>query len=202
MGLRIISGELRGRRLAAVPGAGTRPTADRTRESIFNILGRAVRGAHVLDLFAGTGAFGIEALSRGAAAAVFVEFGRQALSVLRANLAACRLTDRARVIRWDAGRNLNCLEAVPELFQLVFMDPPYHAGLAAPALRHLEQARCLAPGARLVVEHAAEEEVVARAPFAVEDRRRYGNTRITVLAWRPEGVFPVDPPPGAVCPPA
>lgn len=183
MGLRIIAGELRGRRLAAVPGLGTRPTAERTRESIFSILGDTVRGAQVLDLFAGTGAYGIEALSRGAAAAVFVDIGRPALNVLNANLAACRLDARARVIRWDAGRNLNCLRRLGALFQLVFLDPPYHAELVAPALRHLEGARCLAPGARIVVEHADDEPVVAAAAFALRDQRRYGRTRISFLVW-------------------
>ena len=183
MALRIIAGELRGRRLAAVPGVSTRPTADRTRESIFNILGPAVRGVPVLDLFAGTGAYGIEALSRGATAAVFVEIGRPALKVLAANLAACRLDARARVIRWDAGRNLNCLREGGARFRLVFMDPPYHANLVAPALRHLESARCLAPGARIVVEHADDEPVIATMSYAAQDQRRYGRTRVSFLVW-------------------
>lgn len=185
MGLRIIAGDLRGCRLAAVPGVSTRPTADRTRESIFNILGNAVRGVRVLDLFAGTGAFGIEALSRGAATAVFVEIGRQALKVLNGNLATCRLEERARVIRWDARRNLNCLRQNVAPFQLVFMDPPYQAGLVTPALHHLESARCLAPGARVVVEHGDEVPVMDAALFAVEDRRRYGKTQVSFLVWRP-----------------
>ncbi len=183
MALRIIAGELRGRRLGVMPGLRTRPTADRTRGSIFNILGHAVRGTQVLDLFAGTGAYGIEALSRGAAAAVFVDIGRPALKVLTANLAACRLEARARVIRWDAGRNLNCLRGGGAPFQLVFVDPPYHAGLVAPALRHLESARCLTPGALIVVEHAEDEPVIATASFAPQDQRRYGRTRVSFLVW-------------------
>ncbi|MCU0585688.1 MAG: 16S rRNA (guanine(966)-N(2))-methyltransferase RsmD [Desulfobacterales bacterium] len=183
MGLRIIAGELRGRRLAAVPGLSTRPTADRTRESIFNILGETVRGAQVLDLFAGTGAYGIEALSRGAATAVFVDIAGPALKVLAANLAACRLEARARVIRWDAGRDLNCLRSGAALFQLVFIDPPYHAGLVAPALRNLESARCLAPGARIVVEQAGDAPLIAAAAFALRDERRYGKTRVSFLVW-------------------
>jgi 16S rRNA (guanine966-N2)-methyltransferase len=184
MTLRIIAGDLRGRRLAVVPGRLTRPTADRTRESIFNILGNTVRGKQILDLFAGTGAYGIEALSRGAAAAVFVEIGRQALSVLRTNLTACRLADRSRVIRWDAARNLNCLRGC-DSFQLVFMDPPYHAGLVAPALQHLAKARCLASGARIVVEHGDEDPVTAAAPYALDNRRRYGKTVVSFLVSRP-----------------
>jgi 16S rRNA (guanine966-N2)-methyltransferase len=197
MALRIIAGELRGRRLSAVPGILTRPTADRTRESIFNILGNTVREAQVLDLFAGTGAYGIEALSRGAAAAVFVEIGRQALSALHGNLAACRLADRARVIRWDAGKNLNCLRAGCGPFRLVFMDPPYHAGLIEPALRHLADARCMAPGARIVVEHDEKEPLAAAAPYVLDDRRRYGKTVVSFLATRPVE-SPEDPPPATV----
>ncbi len=185
MPLRIIAGELRGRRLAAVPGILTRPTADRTRESIFNILGHAVRDAQVLDLFAGTGAYGIEALSRGAAAAVFVEIGRQALSVLQSNLAACRLADRSRVIRWDAGRNLNCLRVGCGPFHLAFMDPPYHAGLVTPALQHLAQTRCMSPGAMIVVEHDDREPVAAAEPYALADRRRYGKTVVSFLYLDP-----------------
>jgi 16S rRNA (guanine(966)-N(2))-methyltransferase RsmD len=187
MGLRIIAGELRGRRLAAVPGLLTRPTADRTRESIFNILGRAVRDAQVLDLFAGTGAYGIEALSRGAAAAVFVEIGRQALSVLHSNLAACRLADRTRVIRWDAGKNLDCLRAGGEPFHLAFMDPPYRAGLVAPALQHLAHTRCMAAGAIIVVEHDEREPVPAAPPYTLSDRRRYGKTVVSFLVSRTSG---------------
>ncbi|MDO8943083.1 MAG: RsmD family RNA methyltransferase, partial [Desulfobacterales bacterium] len=102
MPLRVIAGQLRGKLLATVPGRETRPTADRIRESIFNILGIAVRRAHVLDLFAGTGALGIEALSRGADFALFIENGREALGVLNRNIQSCRLADRARVLHWDA----------------------------------------------------------------------------------------------------
>lgn len=197
MALRIIAGELRGRRLAAVPGLLTRPTADRTREAIFNILGNAVRGAQVVDLFAGTGAYGIEALSRGAAAAVFVEIGRQALSVLHSNITACGLADRARVIRWDAGRNLNCLRTGCGPFHLAFMDPPYHAGLVAPALRHLALARCMAHSAVIVVEHDDREPVAAEEPYCLDGCRRYGKTVVSLLGYRPleasEGAPPGTP---------
>lgn len=185
MTLRIIAGALRGRRLATVPGLRTRPTADRTRESIFNILGNTVQDAQVLDLFAGTGAYGIEALSRGAAAAVFVEIARQALQVLHCNVAACRLEERSRVVRWDAGRDLSGLGAGFGPFHLVFMDPPYHAGLVAPALQHLAGARCLAPNARIVVEHDDQEPVTAAAPYVLDDRRRYGKTVVSFLVSRP-----------------
>jgi 16S rRNA (guanine966-N2)-methyltransferase len=180
MALRVIAGELKGRRLRSVPGPGTRPTADRTREAVFSILGPAVRGAHVLDLFAGTGACGIEAMSRGAASAVFLEIGREALRVLEANLAACGLSDRCRVIRRNAAADLKCLKAAGPAFDLVFVDPPYGAGMIAPALSQLLGARCLAPQARVVVEHGAGElEGGAAPPYVLRDRRRYGKTLVS-----------------------
>jgi 16S rRNA (guanine966-N2)-methyltransferase len=181
--LRIIAGELRGRRLATVPGLKTRPTADRTRESVFNILGPTLDGLHVLDLFAGTGAFGIEALSRGAAAACLVDVGREALKVLAANVAALGLAQRAQVVRWDAARSLNCLRDREPKFGLVFMDPPYRQGLVAPALAHLNAADCLATGARLVVEHAAEDALpeLGKSGCRLADQRRYGKTLVSFL---------------------
>jgi 16S rRNA (guanine966-N2)-methyltransferase len=181
MPLRVIAGQLRGKLLATVPGRETRPTADRIRESIFNILGIAVRHAHVLDLFAGTGALGIEALSRGADFALFIENGREALGVLNRNIQACRLADRARVLKWDAAGNLNSLADGDRKFHLVFMDPPYCAGMIAPALRRLADSRCLADQARIVVEHAAGEAVGEDPPFHLQDERRYGKTLVSFL---------------------
>ncbi len=181
MPLRVIAGQLRGKLLATVPGLATRPTADRIRESIFNILGAAVRHAHVLDLFAGTGAFGIEALSRGADFALFIENGREALGVLNRNIQSCRLADQSRVLRRDAAGNLNDLADGDRKFDLVFMDPPYRAGLIAPTLRRLADSRCIADKARIVVEHAAEEAVGEAPPFHLQDHRRYGKTLVSFL---------------------
>jgi 16S rRNA (guanine966-N2)-methyltransferase len=181
MPLRVIAGQLRGKRLATVPGRETRPTADRIRESIFNILGTAVRHAHVLDLFAGTGAFGIEALSRGADFALFIENGREALGVLTRNIQACRLADRTRVLNGDAAGSLNGLADGDRKFDLVFMDPPYRTGMIAPALRHLADSRCLADKARIVVEHAAGEAVGEAPPFRLQDHRCYGKTLVSFL---------------------
>jgi 16S rRNA (guanine966-N2)-methyltransferase len=184
MTLRVIAGELKGRRLRTLPGPKTRPTADRTREAVFNILGSAVCGAHVLDVFAGTGAFGIEAISRGAASALFIEIGREALGVLAGNIQACGLADRVSVIRWDASRNLNCLAHREPKFDLAFLDPPYHRGLVAPALSNLHAAGCLANRARLVVEHGADDPFPEPgAPYLLADRRRYGNTLVSFLNY-------------------
>lgn len=184
MPLRVIAGEFKGRRLRTVAGLRTRPTADRTREAIFNILGSAVRHAVVLDLFAGSGAFGIEALSRGAASALFIEVDREACVTLAGNLQACRLTEKSRVLRWNAAINLNCLRGHDPAFQLIFMDPPYGKGLVAPALLHLHHAECVADGARLVVEHDTGDVLPdALGPYTLQDRRQYGRTLVSFLTY-------------------
>jgi 16S rRNA (guanine966-N2)-methyltransferase len=184
MPLRVIAGQLKGRRLHTVPGLRTRPTADRTREAIFNILGTAVQDAHLLDLFAGTGAFGIEALSRGAASVVFVEAAREALLVVRRNIQACGLVGSAKVLRWNAARNLNCLRNWEPKFQLVFMDPPYGRGLVAPALSHLHNAGCVAMDARLVIEHGADDPLPDPAPpYHLQGQRRYAKTLVSFLNY-------------------
>jgi 16S rRNA (guanine966-N2)-methyltransferase len=184
MSLRVIAGELKGRRLRTVSGLRTRPTAERTREAIFNILGPTVRHAHVLDLFAGTGAYGIEALSRGAASALFIEVDREAHAVLVGNIQSCRMADQARVLRWNASRNLNCLRSHEPKFHLIFMDPPYGRGLVGPALSHLHHAQCLASGARLVIEHGHDHPLPEPAwPYRLHDHRRYGRTLVSFLTY-------------------
>ena len=182
--MRIIAGERRGLRLAALGKGDTRahlrPTSDRVRESLFSMLtggrfGDAVAGAQVLDLFAGTGALGLEALSRGAKAAVFVETGRAALALLRENIAKTGYADRASLIRHDATR----LGPAPIAATLVFLDPPYGTGLGLSALRAAAEAGWLAPGALVVIENNAPQP--APEGFALLDTRRYGDTHITLL---------------------
>ncbi len=181
-GIRVIAGACRGRRLIVPRGRDTRPTADRTREAIFNILGGCVQGAVVLDLFAGTGAMAIEAVSRGATSAVCIDFGRPAIAAIGRNIATCGLDDRVQVIAWDAGKNLRCLSRVLAPFGLVFMDPPYGRGLVAVTLRHLAASGRLASGATVVVEHDAGESPEAQtAGYAITDSRRYGKTLVTFL---------------------
>lgn len=184
MSLRVIAGELKGRKLQTAPGLRTRPTAERTREAIFSILGPTVQQAHVLDLFAGTGAYGIEALSRGAASALFIEFDRQACAVLTGNIRTCGMADRARVQRWNASRNLNCLRNHVPQFELVFMDPPYGRGLVEPALAHLHQARCARGGALLVIEQDRDDPLPEPArPYRLRDQRRYGRTLVSFFTY-------------------
>lgn len=184
-GMRIIGGRLRGRKLNPVKAAGIRPTADRLREALFNIIAEHVAGAHVLDLFAGTGALAIEALSRGARRALLVDNSRDALSLMTRNLHLCGVWHSARVMRWDVCRNLNCLTEVECKFNLAFMDPPYNKGMLEPALVSLAQSRCLNDGALVLVEHSPRE--VPRADMAGFDelqQRRYGTSRISLLGWR------------------
>ncbi len=182
--MRIIGGSRRGLKLAEVgdgdAAAHLRPTSDRVREAIFNLLinahGNPVTGARVLDLFAGTGALGLEALSRGAASATFVDDGAKALALLRTNIARLRAETETRILRQDATR-LPPNQAAP--CTLVFLDPPYGKGLGETALAAARKGGWLAPGATVVWEEA----IAPTAPdgFLPLDQRRYGDTIITFL---------------------
>lgn len=175
--MRVIAGRFRGRRLKAPRGRGVRPTSDRVREAVFGILGEAVEEARVLDLYAGTGALALEALSRGARSATCVERDPAALALLEANVTALELADQVRIVRDDAMR---FARNASEQWELVFCDPPYADDLAAVA-RHgvggsLWTVAC-------VLEHAARTEPAPAPPGARADTRRYGDTAVT-LYWR------------------
>lgn len=179
--MRVIAGALRGKKLAKVPTALIRPTSDRLRESIFNIIGNAVVDVVVLDLFAGTGAMGIEALSRGAKWVTFLDHSKTAITLIKRNLAACRFTNSSRVVAWDITRNLNCLKAETSKFNLVFVDPPYNQSFLKPALTHLSQIDILATDARIIVEHDPNETVPNNLPFKITDERLRSKTTVTFL---------------------
>jgi 16S rRNA (guanine966-N2)-methyltransferase len=180
--LRVIAGKLKGRKLTAVKGQRARPTADRVREALFNILSRKPVDAMILDLFAGTGALGIEALSRGGRQTVFVDNAPQALTILRKNLEHCGMQQAAQVIKWDIAKNLNCLKGYPHTFNLVFMDPPYRKAMIRPTLLHLTQSGCLAADAIIIVEHDPCESVDTTATaMRLADQRRYGRTLLSFL---------------------
>jgi 16S rRNA (guanine966-N2)-methyltransferase len=184
MALRIIAGDLRGRKIRSVRGTKTRPTADRTRESIFNILASQIPGSRMLDLFAGTGSFGIEALSRKADTVVFVDIDADSIAVLQANIKDLALERQTKIIRWDVSQNLNCLHSLPLLFDLVFMDPPYRMNLIEPTLRNLHFSQSLATAARVIVEHSHWEPLSAdQLPFEIADQRKYGKTLVTILDY-------------------
>jgi 16S rRNA (guanine966-N2)-methyltransferase len=194
--MKIIGGADRGRRLAAPRGRETRPTAGRVREALFDIVGPRIRGARVLDLFAGTGAVGLEALSRGAARAVFVEHDRTAVRALRANLAALSVPRaRARVVVADAVAAIGLLGRTEVPFDLVFLDPPYASDLARRALAALAGSAVLGPGALAVVQHFAKTPApTSLAGFRTwREPRRFGETTLTFLeaeGYTPPGSRP------------
>jgi 16S rRNA (guanine966-N2)-methyltransferase len=182
--VRIISGSLRGRRLTAVKGLATRPTTDRIREALFNILGTAVTGRKVLDLFSGTGALAIEALSRGAHSAVLVDNAGAALATMRKNVAACSLEAVAAIRHWDLRRRLTFLADYGGGFDLVFMDPPYHQKLVPRTLIHLHESGALADEAIVVAEHHVADELdPPPGHYRLEDQRRYGKTLVSFFKY-------------------
>jgi 16S rRNA (guanine966-N2)-methyltransferase len=187
--MRIIAGRWKGRVLTAPPGLATRPTSDRARQAIFDQLwhapwaGRAVvENAIVLDAFAGTGAMGLEALSRGAARVFFLEQDRAALAALRANIAACKAGDACRVIAGDVTAPPSA--ALP--CSLVFLDPPYGKGLVPRALAALQAKGWIAPGALIIAETGRDEETVMLPGFAVISMRDHGAARLSVLRPQPD----------------
>ena len=181
--MRIVGGEARGRTLKSVPGNATRPTADRVRQSLFDLLGQRCDGLNVLDLYAGTGALALEALSRGAVRAVLVERGREAAEVIGENLAALRYRERARLLQDDVARALAALGSSGERFELIFSDPPYQLRAAQATLDAVVKHGLLAPGGRLVLEFEKAEAVPAPPEgYSLDDQRSYGDTAIAVIA--------------------
>jgi 16S rRNA (guanine966-N2)-methyltransferase len=184
--MRIVGGRLRGRALAAPKSQAIRPTADRLRESLFNILvhayGEPVTGARVLDLFAGTGALGLEALSRGAAFALFVDDAAEARALLRENVAALGLGGATRIFRRDAAKLGPAHPLEP--FTLAFLDPPYGQGLAERALAAARSGGWLVPGALVIVEEAAKADFAAPEGFDELERRNYDDSALIVLRQR------------------
>lgn len=189
--MRIIAGGDRGRRLLAPPRRGVRPTSERVREALFSILRGRIEGARVLDLYAGTGAVGLEALSRGAAHVDFVEVDRQALRILRGNLARCGVTDRATVhalpVQTLCRRGASLLSPV----DIVFADPPYRDSDWQEALGAFAPDAPLRPTGVVVLEHATREPAPQQVGRLEQVRRyRYGDTMLTLYALPTEGAAP------------
>jgi len=181
--MRIVGGRLRGRALAVPRSQAIRPTADRLREALFNILvhgcGDPVTGARVLDLFAGTGALGLEALSRGADFALFIDDAAAARALIRGNVAALGLGGVSRIFRRDATRLGDAQRLAP--FSLVFLDPPYGRGLAQSALASAQAGGWITPGALIVVEEAAKAAFAAPAGMEELDRRTYDDSELIFM---------------------
>ncbi len=183
--MRIASGDLKGRPIRTPEGDDTRPTSDRARQAVFNILQHAswaagLDGARVIDLFAGSGAMGLEALSRGAQACLFVEKAEPALAAIRANVEAFRLGARARVLRQDATKLPTRPPADPP-FDLAFLDPPYSKGLGEAALAALLAGGWLAEDAVIVLERGAGEPALSTPAYRLLDERRYGVASVLFL---------------------
>lgn len=186
--MRVIAGLHRGRRLRGPTGPGLRPTADRVKEALFSILGERVRGAHFLDLYAGTGAIGIEALSRGAEQTTFVEPRPASLRVLQANLERCGLGPVADIRAWTAAAFLRQprISGVP--YGIVFADPPYHRDAPAKVLSLLAQGDMLAEDSIVILEHFTKLTIPSQVGRLIRLRQyRYGDTTLSVFRREAEG---------------
>ena len=177
--MRVISGRLKGKKLFAPKGLTLRPTSDRVKEAIFDLLQKFPAGERVLDLFAGTGALGIETLSRGAQRAVFVEENSRSGDVLRRNIEACHLEDQAEVLIREVAAGLKVLEQRQGIFDLIFLDPPYGKGLAHRTLRELGSGPLLSPATLIVAEHSPKEDLVSIPSLERIDWRKYGGTEVS-----------------------
>ncbi|MEM6746193.1 MAG: 16S rRNA (guanine(966)-N(2))-methyltransferase RsmD [Pseudomonadota bacterium] len=187
--MRIVGGQFSGRKIAAPAGRATRPTTDRTRESLFNILahrdGFGFDGARVIDLFAGSGALGFEAMSRGASFCLFVETDAGARGAIRDNVEALSLFGNTRIHRRPADSLGTKPAGVGPRFDLAFLDPPYGKDLLTPSLAILMSGDWLAPGALLVAEHSKDDSFDVPGGMEREDSRRFGDTEISFLRVPP-----------------
>jgi len=178
--MRIIAGELKGRRLKTRAGLLTRPTSDKVKGAIFSTLGEKVRDASVLDLFAGTGNLALEALSRGARAAVLVENNREAQAVIRENIEMTGVGHKAKLISMDAFQYIQKNRS--EIFDLIFLDPPYGGGFAQKAITLLKEKTCLTANGVIVAETAKDEIIEGEiSPLEIRRISNYGDTRVWYL---------------------
>ncbi|MCM0760255.1 MULTISPECIES: 16S rRNA (guanine(966)-N(2))-methyltransferase RsmD [Sporomusa] len=188
--MRIITGIAKGTRLKAPKGLDVRPTADRVKESIFNIIINlelptaegAVAGAHVLDLFAGTGNLGLEALSRGAAHALFIDHSQHSLAAIKDNIHTAKLSEKTEIWRGDSVKAIDKLSQLGRTFRLIFIDPPYNQGLVSAVLLKLDTTGVAEAGGLIVVEHSKHEPITTQWQHLKLIRtERYGETVVTFL---------------------
>ncbi|MES0349454.1 MAG: 16S rRNA (guanine(966)-N(2))-methyltransferase RsmD [Desulfobacteria bacterium] len=178
--MRVTGGILRGKKLGPLRGLEIRPTTDYLRESIFNILAGGVGDAVVLDLFAGTGSLGIEALSRGAATAVFVDKAPQAIKTLTRNICSCSLEAQSTILKRDVLRGLSFLKSIGLAFDLVFIDPPYDKGFVERTMQRLDRAQSTSDEASIIIEHSERETLPEQvASFILSDQRHHGKTLVS-----------------------
>jgi len=182
--MRIIAGTAKGRALAGPKPASQhiRPTADRVRETLFNVLGQWLEGQKVLDLYAGTGALGLESVSRGAVRAVLVDSDREALGLCRTNTEALGFGTQVEVLAQPVDRALETLGRRGEQFDIIFADPPYAARVVETVLERLAKQGVLAPGGTVIIEHDKREAAPeSHAGFTREDQRRFGDTLVSIF---------------------
>ncbi len=185
--MRIIAGSAKGTRLQMVPGNHVRPTADRVKESLFSVIGPFFAGGQVLDLFAGTGSLGLEAVSRGMDDVIFVDQSVASLQTVRENAERCRLTDQTLIMRKDARTALKQFVKQNKQFDLVFLDPPYHEQLLVPILNMFAQQELLTKQGLLVVEHPSSMSLsVQESVFALARELAYGDTKISLVKKKVE----------------
>lgn len=179
--MRVISGEARGIKLETIEGLETRPTTDRVKEAVFSMIQNQIYDARCLDLFSGSGALGIELLSRGARKTIFVESNPRALSAIESNLAKTRLKDRAEILRMDVYEGLKKLTG--ETFDIIMCDPPYLKGHVTKTLEAVLQNQLLRPGGILIVEHDAYDDEINHPPneFQSLKSKKYGKIGVTIF---------------------
>jgi 16S rRNA (guanine966-N2)-methyltransferase len=183
--MRVIGGTARGRRLKAPKGRALRPTSDRVKEALFNILPHDLAGMKVLDLFAGTGNLTIEALSRGATEAILIDSSSESAKAISANLRRLDLADLAKVWIMPVSRALRLLARRGETFDMIFLDPPYERGWVEAALKIIAEGALLRPSGVVIAEHSVREKVAETyGILALKDQRRYGSTLISFFIGR------------------
>lgn len=186
--MRIISGAAKGRRLQTIDGIATRPTTDRIKETLFNIIAFDIPDCRFLDLFSGSGAIGLEALSRGAREAVFVESNPQCQQVIRENLAHCRLEENALLLPADAAEGLRRLSGEGRSFDIIFMDPPYRAGLTEPILQEIVAKKILDRQGYIILERSAQIPLAEVPGLVVFREKEYRTTVLTFLCLEEETI--------------
>jgi len=180
--MRVIGGNAKGQRLTSLPGANTRPTLDRVKESMFNMIQMHLYNAVVLDLFAGSGALGIESLSRGAKECCFVDEHRDSMKVIKENVTKTKLSGKGTTLQMDFSRALESLQREGKSFDLIFLDPPYGKGLVAEALEIIKKEKLLAPEGLIIIEQDKKESLeIAEDHYLLWKEKKYGNTMVRIL---------------------
>ncbi len=178
--MRIIGGEFKGRKLSPLNEKKIRPTADKTREAIFNIIGHKIRGKKILDFFAGTGAMGIEAISRGAEFSLFADNDKNAISLIRKNIGLCNIEKKTRVVKNDILRNFYAGGYGVYTFDIFFLDPPYDQGMIAPTIENISKIVVNDSEVVIVCEHSSSERFPEKiSKFHLYEQRKYGRARVS-----------------------